>query len=132
MADDVSVPSGTRYDALRLLGVRAWSESGAQLCGFLGADVAPELQMGAISGLSDMNTPEVAAALIRHFPQFTESNRSLAAAALLRDPIRIEALLDAVAAKALAVEAFDGPKRARLFSLEDERLRSRARILFGN
>ena len=61
MADDDKVPSGTRYDALRVLGVEPWEKRGAQLVRYLGNKNA-ELQMGAVSGLGDVHSPEAAKA----------------------------------------------------------------------
>jgi hypothetical protein len=84
MADDAKVRNGTRYDALRMLAVLPWDRVGAQLTRYLTKDVDPELQMGAIGGLSDLEDDRAADALVRHFPQYTERNRGLAINALLK------------------------------------------------
>jgi hypothetical protein len=63
MADDEKVPSGTRYDALRMIPLQGWDRSGAQLVRYLAKGTHPELQMGAVSGLADINAPEASAAL---------------------------------------------------------------------
>ena len=57
MADNTAVPTGTRYDALRLLGVDSWDHRGAQLVKYLGKGVDAELQQGAVSALADMPAP---------------------------------------------------------------------------
>ena len=62
VADDESVRSGTRYDALRILGTDKFEKSGARLVEYL-ADENHELQMGAVSGLADMEEPAAAQAL---------------------------------------------------------------------
>jgi HEAT repeat protein len=84
MADDESVRSGTRYDALRILGAHEFDRSGEQLKKYLSHQDA-ELQMGAISGLSDMDSPEAAEAILASFEKYTEENRKLAIDALLRN-----------------------------------------------
>lgn len=89
MADDESVPSGTRYDALRILGADDFETSGAQLEKYLD-DANAELQMGAVSGLSDMEDDAAAKALVAAFPHYNDHNRNLAIDALLRtEPRRV-------------------------------------------
>ena len=88
MADDARVRNGTRYDALRMLAVRPWEEVGAQLVRYLSKDVDPELQMGAIGALSDLQDDRAAGALVQHMAQYTDRNRALAIAALLRTDAR--------------------------------------------
>lgn len=84
MADDAKVRNGTRYDALRMIAVLPWDRVGAQLTRYLSKDVDPELQMGAIGGLSDLEDERAADAIVRHVAQYTERNRGLAITALLK------------------------------------------------
>lgn len=84
MSDDAKVRNGTRYDALRMIAVLPWDRAGATLIRYLSRDVDPELQMGAIGGLSDLQDDRSLDALVRHFPQYTERNRGLAINALLK------------------------------------------------
>ncbi len=88
MTDDVSVPAGTRYDALRIIALLDWATSGPQLQRYLQKDVNDELQMGAISGLSDVPNDDIAMWLIDHISNFSEHNRSLAIDALARTESR--------------------------------------------
>jgi hypothetical protein len=114
MADDEKVPTGTRYDALRMLGVEPWAKRGGQLARYLGKDSHPELQMGAVSGLGDMNDPNATAALIAALPALTESNRKLAFQALARDEPRLAALRDAVTAGKVDASLLDADVKQRL------------------
>jgi putative membrane-bound dehydrogenase-like protein len=84
MADNEKTPPGTRYDALRMLGVESWEKRGEQLEKYLKHDNA-ELQMGAVSGLSDVKSPEAAKALEAALPALTENNRKLAEDGLKRE-----------------------------------------------
>jgi hypothetical protein len=95
MADDASVPSGTRYDALRILGVDDFGIRGEQLQKYL-TNENGELQMGAVSGLGDMQEPAAALALVESFGQYNEGNRKLAIDALLRDDARRAMLREAI------------------------------------
>ena len=99
MADDETVKPGTRYDALRMVAMDSWEKRGAQLTKYLGKDVNAELQQGAISGLSDMQSPEVAAVLISRLSHFSKPNQELALDALVREESRKQALREAVATR---------------------------------
>ncbi len=98
MADDERVPTGTRYDALRIIGMESWNRCGSQLFRYLLKDVHPELQQGAICALGDMPFPAVPQALLSGLEHYSEGNRRFAIEALLRDENRRGALLDALSA----------------------------------
>ena len=97
-ADDEAVTTGTRYDALRMLGVEPWDRCGAHLFRYLLKGVHPELQQGAISALGDVRSPAVGQALLSGLAHYSAQNRAFLLDALLRDEGRAAALLDAVAA----------------------------------
>ena len=97
MADDPKVKTGTRYDALRLVGMLPWKLSSIAIKPYLAKGVNAELQQGAIGAAGDARAPEAAEELIAGFPHFTEGNRVFAVRALLRDSSRADALLAAVA-----------------------------------
>jgi hypothetical protein len=83
MSEDDAVRSGTRYDALRILGADEFAGSGERLKKYLEHNDA-ELQMGAISGLSDMNSPRAAEAILGSFAHYQDENRKIAIHAMLR------------------------------------------------
>jgi len=112
MADDAGVPQGTRYDALRMLGVESWERRGQQLIRYLAAGTSAELQMGAVSGLGDMPGTGAGEALIGSLAHLTGDNRKLALDALMRDGMRHASLRAAVEGKRVGLELLD-----------DERLR---------
>lgn len=103
MADDVKVPSGTRYDALRMLAMEPWEKRGQQLVRYLTYKDDVEIQMGAVSALGDLDHPESAQALINVLPDLADRNRQLAAQALLRSDSRKKLLLDAIKTGRLTV-----------------------------
>ena len=132
MADDESVPTGTRYDALRVVAMRDWSKSRMQLEHYLQKDVHDELQMGAISCLSDVQELEVAALLIKGFADFSNENRQLALDALLRTDERCLALLNALAEARLPADLKQHDKVTGLREHASESVRMLAeRILKG-
>jgi len=95
MANDEETPAGTRYDALRILGAGSWGACGPALTEFLNEGTHAELQMGAVSGLNDFNSNEVAPRLVKALSYLDGHNRQLAVEALLRTPDRAEILLNA-------------------------------------
>jgi hypothetical protein len=98
MTNDEKVKQGTRYDALRLLGVTPWEKNGALLVKYLSAETPEELQMGAVSALVDVNSPEAAKALVTAWPGLKPGNRKLAAEGLTRTPARARAFITEVEA----------------------------------
>ena len=110
MSDNPKIPTGTRYDALRMLGMEPWEKRGAQLVRYLAEDANAELQMGAVSALADLPAPQATAALVAALDHLKGNNRELALDALLRDDFRMEALLDRAAAQGWKIEAL-GAKR---------------------
>jgi hypothetical protein len=131
MADDERVKSGTRYDALRMLGVEPWDRRGAQLFRYLLKGVHAELQQGAISGLSDVRSPSVSQALLSGMGHYSAHNRDLALDALIRDEARAAALLDAVADGPLKGSDLGAGRVERLLKHPDDSVRQRAGDLLG-
>jgi hypothetical protein len=129
MADDAKVPSGTRYDALRMLGVESWEKRGAHLQKYLVKGINDELQQGAISGISDIRSPRVAPALVAGLSHFSKSNQELALEALMREDQRIEVLLDEIEAGRITKTALTSQRIDRLKNVKTEALARRARVV---
>ena len=129
MAADERVKPGTRYDALRILGVESWKKRGATLTRYLEAGIHPEVQSGAIGGLNDIRAREVGPALISSLKNLPERNRSAALNALLRDDSRMTALLDAVAAGRLTASDLGEARVQKLETAANRKLRARAEQL---
>ena len=94
MATDVAIPTGTRYDALRIAALLPWPQAQKVLVPWLEPDSHPELQMGAVSGLSDVPEDEAARLLVVAFRKLTPGNRTLALEALRRTPERRQMLVE--------------------------------------
>lgn len=126
MADDGKVPAGTRYDALRMLGALPWEESGEHLVRYLKEGTNEELQMGAVSGLADVDAPEAKSALVDALAHLKGRNHDLALDALLRDEPRALALLDAVEKGTLDLASLGDARLKRLAEHESSAVRDRA------
>jgi hypothetical protein len=131
MADNLKVFKGTRYDALRILGVDTWNHRGAQLFRYLVKGVDDELQQGAIGGLSDMRSPCVAQAIVSGFSHYDPENRGFALKALLRDRDRTSVLLEAVEAGTVKTADLGSERLALLINNPDPSVRERARQLLA-
>lgn len=129
MAGDEATPTGTRYDALRMLGIAPWNRFGRLLASYLAAGTNEELQMGAVSGLVDVPGPEAARTLIERLRDLTDSNRDLALDGLLRGEERRSMLLDAVESNLIRPDQLGDARRHALLTDEREELRDRARRL---
>jgi putative membrane-bound dehydrogenase-like protein len=126
MADDEQVPHPTRYDALRMIPLADWKEAEPALTKYLAKNAHAELQMGAVSGLADVERKEVGPILVNALPDLTAANRKLAISGLLRTPERAAALLDGLEGGTVKPEWLDKQQRERLLKHEDEAIRMRA------
>ena len=131
LADTESVPVGTRYDALRMIGMEPWDRRGEQLVRYLAEGVDSELQQGAIGGLGDMQSPRVPEALMSGLGHYSRANRRLCIEALARDDARREALLDAVVAGRIAKADMGEEVRRILVDPLRNRSHERAREIFS-
>ena len=129
MAVDPKVPSGTRYDALRMLPLRGWELAGPRLKQFLPASAGEELQMGAVSGLVDLDHAQVPALLLQALPELTAGNRELALQGLTRTDERRQQVLAAIAGGTVRTEWVSPALRTRLQTTGPESLRSEAQRL---
>ena len=123
MADDANVPSGTRYDALRMLGLDEWSQVGRQIETYLVSE-NKELQMGAVSAAGDIRDDGAGQALIKHFGMLGGDNRKIALHALARDKNRFEQFLQAAQSGQIPVRGLEpGLREIRNAADQDSRRR---------
>lgn len=78
MAGDKNIPSGTRYDALRMVAMLEPEKAIHILKNYLKTSIDQELQMGAISGLADIRHPLALAVLNDALPNLEGNNHDLA------------------------------------------------------
>jgi putative membrane-bound dehydrogenase-like protein len=131
MADNAKVPTGTRYDALRMIALDAWGNCGGRLAKYLGKDAHPELQMGAVSGLADIDRPEAAKLLLDHLNDFSPSNLKLALDALVKTDARAAALVAAMEDNRVAPASLTKEQRQTLMERGDNALKQRTRKLLA-
>ncbi len=125
MADDPKIKAGTRYDALRMIALDPTQDRLAQLAKYL-SDTNAELQMGAVSGLSDVDDPQATEHLAGALPNLTATNQSLAIDALLRSAARTDALLGLLRSGKVKVANLTAEQRTKLRELPNQTQRDRA------
>lgn len=113
MADDPEIKAGTRYDALRMIALAPSEKHLAQLARYL-KDASAELQMGAVSGLADVDSPQATKLLAAALPDLAPANRKLAIDALLRDGERIKVLRGLLESGRLPRDALSDAQRNKL------------------
>jgi hypothetical protein len=118
MADDANVKTGTRYDALRMIALDPQEPQIRQLVKYLAKESNAELQMGAVSGLADVDSPEAARLLAAALPDLTPGSRTLAIEALLRDKVRARVLLGLLESGKLPRETLSQAQRQKLLEVQ--------------
>jgi hypothetical protein len=126
MAADERVKTGTRYDALRILGAESWKRRGGVVTKYLAEGTHAEVQQGAIGALGDMKDKAAARALLDALPHFSDRNRNSALNALMRNDERMDMLLDAVAAGRVTRSALGDERVEKLKNAPDSRTRAKA------
>lgn len=96
LAADDAVRAGVRYDALRMVALSKPEIAIQQLQTYLSQDQDRQIQMGAISGLADVEDPGVSQHLLNSLAFVDDRNRKLAIVGLLRTKARSVALGSAI------------------------------------
>ena len=123
MADDESVKAGTRYDALRMVALQSPETAVQHLQRHLTSDAERQLQMGAVSGLIDVETAEADRLLADAIPWLKARNRFLALEGMLRTDARAALLAQRVRSDRLSIEAAEAQQ---LTQHKVEKIRRRA------
>ncbi|WP_299469634.1 neutral/alkaline non-lysosomal ceramidase N-terminal domain-containing protein [uncultured Gimesia sp.] len=130
MADDTEIKAGTRYDALRMIAMLDFATCQAQLKRYLVDPKQAELQMGAVSGMGDIDLPEATQSLITAIPDLTPRNRTIALQALLRTESRALALLKAVQMQKLLGTLVDADLQKQLKTHANAEIQQQAKKVF--
>lgn len=88
MAINESTPIGTRYDAIRVLAMLPAEQAIERIKPFLGKSANEELQMGAVSALSDIEHEMVSSVLLNALADLSPANQQLAKEAMQRSSDR--------------------------------------------
>lgn len=131
LVEDEKIPPGTRYDALRMVALDRWDRRGPLLQKYLAEGINPELQMGAVSGLVDVDQPAAATLLIKSLPHLPAQNRQLAITGLLRGDARKKLLIEAFENGMAQPAWLNAAERDKLLTIDDPKYRLRAEKVLG-
>ncbi len=110
MADDEAVKAGTRYDALRMVALQAPDAAIVHLQKYLKPEADRQLQMGAVSGLIDVESAQADALLSDALSWLKGQNRWLALEGMLRTDARANHLAELLRSGRLSLEAGEADK----------------------
>gem|GEM_PF-875312 len=128
MANNEQVKTGTRYDALRMVALMDPDVAVPRLLRYLTKDANRELQMGAVSGLVDIESSTVIAPLTDSLKYLEGRNRYLAIEGLLRTDKRADSLRNLIEAGTLKLTVKD---QQSLLDHPVDGIRTRAKRAFA-
>jgi putative membrane-bound dehydrogenase-like protein len=132
-AADVSRDSrrdlGERAEAVRFLGHASWTDADGVLASLLGPEFPQEIRVAAIRALSAHDQPEVPKVLMKSWRSYTPALRREVLEALLRQPARVQFLLDEVQKKSIKPGDIDALFTRQLINHSKAEIRDRARKL---
>jgi putative heme-binding domain-containing protein len=126
VAVDAQAPEPARVQAIQLLGLTSYGESGARLLSLLDSQQPQVVQLAAIATLARFNDPQVGPELTKRWSTLTPRLRSEALAALLARPERARALLEAIAAGTIQPAVLDSMQTKFLVNHRNKEVRELA------
>src|SRR5207253_5851621 len=118
-------------EAVQLLGLTSYADSGRRLLSVLALDQPQSVQLAAISALGRFADPQVGQDLVKRFGTMTPRLRSSALAALLARADRATALLQAVAVGTIPASVLDSAQIKFVRNHRDKGVRELAAKLFA-
>jgi putative membrane-bound dehydrogenase-like protein len=125
-ANDPQADERTRVQAVRLLGVTSFKDSGAELLELLNLSQPQAVQLAAISTLSRFNDPQVGPELTKHWETMTPRLREESITVLVARPDRALALLHAVQEGKIRAGALSAPQIRFLRNHQDKEVKELA------
>ncbi len=130
-AGDQSLESGMRLGCTRLLSRIDWSHAKPVLSRLLTQETAQELRLAAVRAASAHALPEATTLLMAGWHSHTPAVRREVTEAMMRDPARIQYLLDEIAAQRVRPADLDALRTRQLVNHPRAEIRERARRLLA-
>ena len=131
VADDVHATEQTRIEAVRLLGLTSYSESGGGLLSLLSSEQPQTVQLAALSTLGRFTDAPVGPELVKRWEVLTPRLRSEALAVLLARAERAAVLLHAIEKGTIQASVLDSAQTKFLRNHRDKDVRQFAEQLLG-
>jgi putative membrane-bound dehydrogenase-like protein len=117
-----------RLSATRMLAHASWDVAESKLS-LLMDDPIQDVRLAAVRALAAHNRPEVSRRLMKSWRGYTPAVRREVQEAMLRQPARVEFLLDELQARRVKAGDIDAPGTRRLLNYSEPKIRERARKL---
>ncbi|MEW6303375.1 MAG: PVC-type heme-binding CxxCH protein [Verrucomicrobiota bacterium] len=130
-AVDAKAQEATRVQAVQLLGLTSYAESGANLLSLLTLNQPQPVQLAAINTLGKFTDTQMGGALVERWNTFTPRVRSEALTELLKRPERITALLKAVEGGVIRPAELSSTQIRLLQNHRDAAIKQKALKLFA-
>jgi putative membrane-bound dehydrogenase-like protein len=118
-----------RRPAIHLLAHASWPVAEPVLAALLSDDPDQDIRLAAVRALAAHNRPEVSGLLMKSWRTFMPAVRREVLEAMLRQPARVEFLLDELEAKHIKPADIDAPRTRQLLNHGQAKIRDRARKL---
>ncbi len=118
-ASNPDLPNPWRYDALRMVAMDEMERSIPELANYLEPGLNDHLHMGALRGLSDIQSPEVANLILENISGYSENNYNIALEVLMRTEDRRETLRSAISDGRIEIEDLNS-EQIEILGLNDE------------
>ena len=132
VAGNPSDSAENRLLSLRLLSHARWAVAQKSLVPLVTEDALPELRTAALRALAAQQDKEVPALLIKLWPSAAPSVRREILEAMLRQPARVNVLLDEIEAKRMKASELDPLRTKQLVNHKDAAIRTRAAKLLAS
>src|SRR5262249_6001195 len=131
-ATDDKAPADVRIQAIEVLGLRPYAESGGTLASLLSLQQPQEIQLAAISTLARFNDAEVGTEITKRWDSLTPRLRTEAIHVLTARKDRAIALLNAIESKSIQPSALDTTQAKFLRNHRDPEVKALAVKVLGN
>ena len=131
LAADAKTHESTRAEAIQLLGLTSYADSGATLLALLDAAQPQPVQLAALGTLSRFTEPALGGELTKRWSGFSSRLKSEALTALLARPERTGALLAALEGGVIKPAELSSTQIKPLLAHRDAAIRERATKLLG-
>ncbi len=132
LAADTQTPEATRAEAVQLLGLTSYAESGATLLALLDSAQPQPVQLAALGTLARFTEPTLGSELTKRWGNFSSRLKSEALTVLLARPERAGALLAALEGGAIKPTELGSTQIKQLLNHRDAAVRAKATTLLGN
>jgi putative membrane-bound dehydrogenase-like protein len=129
---DTNQTPDLRLTSLKILGYAPWLTAKKALMPLIADEANVELRIAALRALAAQQDKEVPALLMKLWPSSAPSVRREILEAMLRQPGRVQVLLDEIEAKRLKAGELDPLRTKQLVNHKDPAIQTRARKLLAN